>query len=118
MKNMESDGPNGARRAEIIARMNRILQHDAPWIFGFHPKSYTLAHAWLQSRKPMGVGNNALKYQRIDVALRERQRAAWNAPVLWPLALIALLIAALVVPAVVAYRRRERGVARDRHQGS
>ena len=118
MKNMESDGPNGARRAEIIARMNRILQHDAPWIFGFHPKSYTLAHAWLQSRKPMGVGNNALKYQRIDTALRERQREAWNQPVLWPLALIALLVAVLVVPAVAAYRRRERGAARDHQPGS
>jgi len=59
-----------------------------------------------------------LKYQRIDTALRERQRAAWNAPVLWPLALIGLLIALLVVPAVTAYRRRERGVARGRHQGS
>ncbi len=112
MKNMESDGPNGARRAAIIARMNRILQHDAPWIFGFHPKSYTLAHAWLQSRKPMGVGNNALKYQRIDTALREKQRAAWNQPVLWPLALIALLVAVLVIPAIAAYRRRERGTAR------
>ncbi len=118
MKNMESDGSNGARRAEIIARMNRILQHDAPWIFGFHPKSYTLAHAWLQSRKPMGVGNNALKYQRIDTALRERQREAWNQPVLWPLALIALLVAVLVVPAVAAYRRRERGAARDHQPGS
>ena len=118
MKNMESDGSNGARRAEIIARMNRILQHDAPWIFGFHPKSYTLAHSWLQSRKPMGVGNNALKYQRIDTALRERQREAWNQPVLWPLALIALLVAVLVVPAVAAYRRRERGAARDHQPGS
>ncbi|MBP6655303.1 MAG: ABC transporter substrate-binding protein [Propionivibrio sp.] len=112
MKNMESDGKNGPRRASIIARMNRIVQHDAPWIFGFHPKSYTLAHTWLKNRKPMGVGNNALKYQRIDVAEREKRRQEWNAPVLWPLALIAVLLAAVVIPAVIAYRRRERGTAR------
>ena len=92
--------------------MNRIVQHDAPWIFGFHPKSYTLAHTWLKNRKPMGVGNNALKYQRIDVAEREKRRQEWNAPVLWPLALIAVLLAAVVIPAVIAYRRRERGTAR------
>ncbi|MFT3850739.1 MAG: ABC transporter substrate-binding protein [Propionivibrio sp.] len=118
MKNMESDGPTGARRAEIIARMNRILQHDAPWIFGFHPKSYTLAHAWLQNRKPMGVGNNALKYQRIDVAEREKRRRTWNAPVLWPLALIALLLAVLAIPAVAVYRRHERSMARESRPGT
>lgn len=112
MKNMESDGPNGARRAAIITRMNRIVQHDAPWTFGFHPKSYTLAHTWLQNRKPIGVGNSALKYQRIDVAEREKRRQEWNAPVLWPLALIALVLVAVIVPAVAAYRRRERGTAR------
>ena len=112
MKNMESDGPNGVRRAAIIARMNRIVQDDAPWIFGFHPKSYTLAHAWVKSRKPMGVGNNALKYQRIDVAEREKRRQEWNAPVLWPLALMAMVLAAAIIPAVAAYRRRERVTAR------
>ena len=112
MKNMESDGPNGVRRAAIIVRMNRIVQDDAPWIFGFHPKSYTLAHAWVMSRKPMGVGNNALKYQRIDVAEREKRRQEWNAPVLWPLALMAMVLAAAIIPAVAAYRRRERVTAR------
>ena len=112
MKNMESDGPNGVRRAAIIVRMNRIVQDDAPWIFGFHPKSYTLAHAWVKSRKPMGVGNNALKYQRIDVVEREERRQEWNAPVLWPLALMAMVLAAAIIPAVAAYRRRERVTAR------
>ena len=112
MKNMESDGPNGARRAAIIARMNRIVQHDAPWIFGFHQKSYTLSHAWLHSRKPMGVGNNALKYQRLDVAERERRRQEWNQPVLWPLALLVAVLAALVVAVIQGYRRRERARAK------
>ena len=113
MKNMESTGPNGARRAALIARMNRIVQHDAPWIFGFHPKSYTLSHSWLHSRKPMGVGNNALKYQRLDVAERERRRAEWNKPVLWPLALLVAALGALAVVVIQGYRRRERARARD-----
>lgn len=109
MKDMD-DTP---RRAEIIRRMQRILQEDAPWIFGFHPKSYTLAHAWLYNRKPHDVANNTLKYQRIDVAERARLRHEWNARVLWPLAAGGAALAALAVPAVLAYRRRERGTARN-----
>jgi len=112
MKAMDSDGPEGERRMAIIARMNRILQYDAPWVFGFHPKSYTLAHAWLQNRKPSAVGRNTLKYQRLDPALREQQRRAWNEPVLWPLAAGCGVLLAFTVPSVVAYRRRERRVAR------
>ena len=113
MKNMESTGPNAAHRAALIARMNRLVQHDAPWIFGYHPKSYTLSHAWLHSRKPMGVGNNALKYQRLDVAERERRRAEWNKPVLWPLVGLVVALAALILSAVTVYRRRERAKARN-----
>ncbi len=112
MKDMENDGASGEKRLALIARMNRILQDDAPWIFGFHPTSYTLGHAWLHNRKPIDVGNNTLKYQRVDVALREKQRHAWNEPVLWPLAGGALLLLAVLVPAFVSYRRRERGTAR------
>ena len=55
-----------------------LLQHDAPWIYGFHPKSYTLGHSWLHNRKSTDVGNNILKYQRIDVAQRARLRQEWN----------------------------------------
>ena len=111
MKNMESAGPNAAHRAALIARMNRLVQHDAPWIFGYHPKSYTLSHSWLHSRKPMGVGNNALKYQRLDVAERERRRAEWNKPVLWPLVGLLAALGVALLAAVLAYRRRERRTA-------
>ena len=112
MKDMESDGQSGVKRLALIARMNRILQDDAPWIFGFHPTSYTLGHSWLHNRKPTDVGNNTLKYQRIDVARRENQRSEWNEPVLWPLAAGVVVVLALVIPALVSYRRRERGTAR------
>ena len=111
MKNMESAGPNAAHRAALIARMNRLVQHDAPWIFGYHPKSYTLSHSWLHSRKPMGVGNNALKYQRLDVAERERRREEWNKPVLWPLVGLLAALGVALLAAVLAYRRRERRTA-------
>ena len=107
MKNME----NTPERLAIIRQMNRILHHDAPWVFGLHPKSYTLGHRWLKNRKPNDVGNNILKYQRIDAVDRANARKAWNAPVLWPLGLGLLLIIAVIIPAFMGYRRRERRAA-------
>ncbi|OQA31631.1 MAG: Heme-binding protein A precursor [Betaproteobacteria bacterium ADurb.Bin341] len=107
MKSMD----NGPQRLEIVRRMLRILQHDAPWVFGFFPKSYTLDHAWLKNRKPNNVGHNTLKYQRIDVAERARLRAAWNRPLWWPLLLGGLVLLLALWPAVLGYLRRERQAA-------
>jgi len=107
MKNMD----NSPERLEIVRQMNHILQHDAPWVFGLHPKSYTLGHRWLKNRKPNDVGNNILKYQRIDTEDRAAARRQWNSPVLWPLGLGLLVLVLAVVPAVVGYRRRERRAA-------
>lgn len=98
---------NGPERQAIIDRMLAILHEDAPWVWGFHPKDYSLRHAWLLNRKPTKVGNNTLKYQRIDVALRERLRAQWNRPVFWPLLLAGGLLVALALPAILSHRRRE-----------
>jgi ABC-type transport system substrate-binding protein len=103
MKNMD----NGPERQAIIDRMVRILQDDAPWIWGMHPKEYGLAHGWVNNRKPNQIANNLLKYQRIDTLARAEARRAWNAPVLWPLAVVGLLLAVFVAPAWLAYRRRE-----------
>lgn len=103
--------PDGPARQAIIDRMIAILQHDAPWIFGFHPKAYSLQHGWVYNRKPGNIVRGTLKYQRVDVAAREAARAAWNRPVLWPLVLVALLAAVIIAPAVVHWRRHERATA-------
>lgn len=99
---------NGPERQAIIDRMLTLLRHDAPWVWGFHPKDYVLRHAWLTNRKPTKVGNNTLKYQRIDAPLREHMRDQWNRPVVWPLIAVTLLLAALALPAFRSHRRRER----------
>ena len=103
--------PDGPERQAIIERMLGILQHDAPWVWGLYEKAYTLQHGWLLNRKPGKIIRNSLKYQRIDVAERQRLRAEWNRPVVWPLILVGLLGAAVVAPAVIHYRRRERAGA-------
>ncbi|HEX4986068.1 MAG TPA: ABC transporter substrate-binding protein [Burkholderiales bacterium] len=103
---------NGPERQGVIDRMVEILRRDAPWVYMLYPKDYTLAHAWVHNRKPNKMANNGLKYQRIDPALRERMRAQWNRPVLWPIAALAALLGLALAPAVRSYRRRERSRGR------
>ncbi len=37
---------NGPERLELIRQMVRIAQQDAPWSWGFNPKSLALYHSW------------------------------------------------------------------------
>ncbi|MCX7184361.1 MAG: ABC transporter substrate-binding protein [Nitrosospira sp.] len=105
MKNME-DSP---KRQQIIDRMVEILRHDAPWLWGYHPKDYGLYHAWYGNVKSNKLSHNNIKYFRIDGSLREQKRREWNEPVLWPAVLGLLVLVASLTPAVIAYRRREQG---------
>ncbi len=102
---------NGAERQAVIDRMLALLRHDAPWVWSFFPKDYSLHHAWVLNRKPNPLANNSLKYQRLDPALRAARRQAWNPPVLWPLVLAVALLALSLVPAMIAFRRREQRTA-------
>ena len=102
---------NSPERQAIIDRMLTILHEDTPWVWGFHPKDYSLRHAWLLNRKPTKVGNNTLKYQRVDATLREQLRAEWNRPVFWPLILVVVVLSAIALPAIIGHRRREAATA-------
>jgi oligopeptide transport system substrate-binding protein len=102
MRNMD----NSPERFQLIQQMQEIVRHDAPWIFGLHPKQFSLFHHWFLNRKPHVIANNTLKYQRIDTAARTQQRQEWNRPVLWPLYLSGFLLLGSGLIAVKAYRRR------------
>ena len=102
------DMPNGEARQQVIDQMVEIVRRDAPWIFAYHPKSFGLRHAWVHNVKPNLMANNTLKYRRIDPFLRAKQREAWNAPVVWPIALGAALVVLAIAPAWLSWRRRER----------
>ena len=110
MKNME----NGPERQRVIDAMVDILRHDAPWIFAYHPLSYGLRHAWVGNVKPNLMAINTLKYRRVEPALRVAYQKQWNQPVWWPLGLLLAFVAAAVIPAAVAYRRRLAASARQR----
>jgi oligopeptide transport system substrate-binding protein len=103
--------PNTRERQELIDRMVTIARHDAPWVWSFFPKDYTLHHAWVYNRTPNQMATNGLKYQRVDPVLREQKRQEWNRPVVWPALLILVLIGVSIVPAILTFRRRERATA-------
>lgn len=104
MRNMD----NSSERLAIIRRMQEIVRYDAPWIFGFHPKSFSLFHSWYRNVKPNLMANNRLKYTRIDADKRAEMRKKWNQPVFWPLLITTVLFALLCIPAICSYRRRAR----------
>jgi len=104
MKNLD----NGPQRQEIIDRMLDIARHDAPWVWGYHPKQFSLNHVWYKNAQPNLMANNALKYQRIDPQLRAQLQAQWNPPVRWPLFALFVTGFLIIVPAFFSYRRRQR----------
>jgi ABC-type transport system substrate-binding protein len=104
--------PNSPERQQLVDRMIRIYRHDAPWIGGYHPKNFALFQSWLHNAKANEMSEGNLKYLRVDPAKRAEARAAWNRPIVWPVVALLLLLAALIVPAIRSFRRREHMAAR------
>jgi hypothetical protein len=96
------------QRYQIIQQMQEQVRHDAPWVFGFHPKNFVLSHHWYQNLKPNLMANNRLKYARINPTERLEKRQAWNKAVLWPFILIIVVFLLSLLPVLRAYQQRLR----------
>jgi len=79
------DGPD---KDAVIHQMVAVVQRDAPWMFGYFPKSGGAWHGWVGNAKPTQMVRNTLQYYRIDPAQRAAAIRQWNSPVWWPLWLI------------------------------
>ena len=106
MKSME----NSPERLEIIKKMVKIAQEDAPWVWGMHPKSMALIHEWYGNVTPHAMSDDTLKYRKIDAKLRVKRQEEWNQPVLLPLVLFFLIPLLMVYPLYRAYQNRQRAV--------
>jgi ABC-type transport system substrate-binding protein len=95
-------------RTRLIGEMQRILEHERPWIELFHPEEYALVQGWLHHVQPAGLSIPTTKYHDLDPKARARLRREWNRPVLWPaFALLALLLV-LIVPGVRTYLKERQ----------
>ncbi len=109
MRNMK----NSPQRLAIIEKMVSIVRRDSPWIWGLYPKNFVLYHGWYHNAKPNPMVQNGLKYRRIDPQLRQRLRAEWNQPVIWPLWVVVAVLVLFIVPALLVYRRKEHEALRS-----
>ncbi|MHB8847622.1 MAG: ABC transporter substrate-binding protein [Burkholderiales bacterium] len=103
---------NTPQRQLLINQMVDIARQDAPWMFGYFPRSFGLRQQWVSPGKLNVIANNTFKYRKIDPGLREQLRERWNRPVIWPV--LALLAVVAIALAAVAYaaRRRDRKTAK------
>jgi len=101
---------NTPARMDIIREMIKISREDAPWVWGIHPKSLALSHAWYKNVVPNAMANNTLKYKRIDAALRAKKQKEWNQPVLIPLIILALFVLFMIFSLRRIYRNRQNRV--------
>ncbi len=104
MKTME----NGPERLQIIRKMIQILRHDAPWEFGYYPKSFSLFHEWVHNVKPNPMANNTTKYIRIDPQKRKKYITTYNQPRLMILSAGVLVLLLVIVPGLIKTVRGER----------
>jgi oligopeptide transport system substrate-binding protein len=105
--------PGGPERDELVARMVELFRRDAVWLYAFYPKDIYLNNSWVYNTKRHGISKATLKYVRVDQDKREQMRTAWNQPVTWPLWAGVLLLISLVLPGIIAYRRRQNATARQ-----
>ena len=103
------DGP--AKQA-LIDQMVTMVQQDSPWCFGYFPYGGLAFQQWVTNGKPSILIRDMAKYYKLDPQLRAAKQAQWNAPVLWPMALIGLALAALAWVARRSFKARETATAR------
>jgi ABC-type oligopeptide transport system substrate-binding subunit len=103
----------GPERDQVVARMIELFQRDAVWLYTFFPKEIFLNNEWVYNTKRHGITKGTLKYIRLDTERRDQRRKEWNEPVKWPLLAGGALVVGLLLPGVVAYRRRLYATAHE-----
>lgn len=103
---------DGVEKQAVIDRAVAIVQHDAPWAFGYFPWGGLAFQQWVGNGKPSIMIRDMAKYYRVDPELRARKQAEWNRPILWPMGLLVIGAMALVALSWRNHRVRESATAR------
>jgi len=104
MKNMR----NSSEREKIIERMLSIIQEDCPWIWGWHPKSFSLSHDWVENVESNLMANNTLKYKKIKLISRNDSIKLWNKANFTLLYILSFLFFSLVFSVFFMVRKKDR----------
>jgi len=99
---------NSPKRLKKIKEMIKIVQNDAPWVWGINPKSLFLYHSWYSNIYPNAMANNALKYKKIDAKLRAKKIEEWNRPILMPIFIFIIFLISIGYMLYRAYQNRQK----------
>lgn len=100
--------PNDEARQAIIDKMINQLNYELPAIWNYYPVLFTLSHEWRPLGKPAAIGNNYLKYSKIDPQLRAFRRNEWNHPMFWPFIIIVSVLILFVFYMIMLYRKKQK----------
>ncbi|MBX7020705.1 peptide ABC transporter substrate-binding protein, partial [Providencia rettgeri] len=103
-----NDGPE---KDAVVQEMIRLVQHDAPWMFGYVPNAGGAYQSWVRNAKPSLMVRDSLQYYRIDPQQRVERIDWWNPPVWWPAIPLGVLLVVLVWAVRSQARARRRHVA-------
>ncbi|RTZ44522.1 peptide ABC transporter substrate-binding protein [Candidimonas sp. SYP-B2681] len=109
---------DGPQKEALVHKMVAIVQHDAPWLFGYFPKSGGAYQAWVGNAKPTQMVRNTLQFYRIDPILRAKKIKEWNPPYWWPLWLLAAFCLAGAGLAWRTAKRKDRATALAHHDSA
>ncbi len=90
--------PDNQERKDLIQKMVEILQKDQPWVWGFYPKQFVLAHQWVSTEPINPLVNNFMKYLKVNPKLRHKKQKEWNKPVIWPIWFLLAFVVIGVLP--------------------
>ena len=75
-------------------------------------ENFVLRQQLVSPTKSNAISLNTLKYVAIDVKRRSELQQLWNKPKWWPLLALVLLLTLLMIPLGLAYRKKQRRLAR------
>jgi len=65
---------SGPKRAELVQKLDDIMQEDAPWAPGYYRSTYYVAQPWVKNFRYSDIIQNLYKYIRIDKDLKKKLR--------------------------------------------
>ena len=80
----------GPERTKLYERAAHIVSDEVPWITRTHRIRQNLQQPWLTGFKYTEVSYQFWRWCGVDADKRKELLAAWNAPTLWPIAILLL----------------------------
>ena len=62
----------GSKRAQLIEKMDQLLQEECPWALGYYEAAYDLSQPWLMNFRANPIILNRFKYYRVDAEIKKR----------------------------------------------